>query len=396
MNTKLKKFLIILIIILILILAGLLIYNFLIKKPLSNNGTNGLPNGNLPPGTTNGQESGDKEDEITPPGSLPKAKIKAISQEPVFAPTITADKNKVIYYLRSNGNVWEANFDGSEPNQVSSANLENLVKVIWSPNKSGVITIFQDNLENISKFFYSYTTKNALPLNRYINYIAWSPDSKKIAYQYQNESTDDVNISTANPDGLKYSVLFNTRMKNLIVEWPQGNEIFLREKPSGIALSSLYSLNSLTRTFNKVLSDIYGLSIKWSVKGDKMLFSKTGQGGKSIGIFIANRNGSNDKPLDIGTLAEKCVWSQDIRFVYCAIPKNIGEAKILPDDFYKGTFVANDEFYKINTGTNEKTNILEGETINGTFDATELFLSPNEDYLFFINKGDGLLYSIKL
>jgi hypothetical protein len=185
-------------------------------------------------------------------------------------------------------------------------------------------------------------------------------------------------------------------MKNLIVEWPQGSDLFLREKPSGIATSSLYSLSTSSRAFNTVISNIYGLSIKWSQKGDKMLYSKTDSKGQSIGIYTADRNGTNEKSANVSTLAEKCTWSQDIRYIYCAVPTNIQEAKLLPDDFYKGTFIGNDQFYKINVETGEKTNILEGETINETYDATELFLSPTEDYLMFINKGNGLLYSIKL
>lgn len=386
MNTKLKKILIILIVILIIVLAGLLIYNFLIKKPAQPG-----EGGNLPGA---GEQGPGEQPPIDQP--QPEAKIKAISQEPVFSPTITSDKNQVIYYSRSNGNVWKSDFDGNNLSQVSDANLDNLIKVVWSPDKNNVITVFQDNLENISKYFYSHVTKQVLPLNRYINYITWSPDSKKIAYQYQNDATGINTINTSNPDGTKYNVVLNTRMKNLIVEWPQGTDIFLREKPSGLAQSSLYSINSVTKTFNKIISDVYGFSVKWSSKGDKILYSKTNQNGRNIGIFAADRNGTNEKAAEATTLVEKCTWSQDIRYAYCAIPKNIIDAKILPDDFYKGTFVGDDGFYKINVEISEKTNLFEGKTINGTYDATDLFLSPNEDYLFFINKGDGLLYSIEL
>jgi Tol biopolymer transport system component len=388
MNTKLKKFLIIVIVILVVVLVGLLVYNFVIKKQISpQGGEGGLPSGE------EGQGQGGGEEQTQPRA---QRKIKAISQEPVFAATINASKNAIVYYLRSNGNVWQIDFDGSNPAQISSSNLENLIKVLWSPDKNKVITIFQDNLENISKFFYDYATAKALPLNKYINYVTWSPDSKKIAYQYQNDATGDNNINTANPDGSKFNAIMNTRMKNLIVEWPQGAEIFLREKPSGLVQSSLYALNPLTKAFNKIIADAYGFSTKWSIKGDKILYSKTNQEGEGIRIYIANRNGSNEKALDVFTLAEKCVWSQDTRYIYCAIPRNISEAKLLPDDFYKGTFIGNDEFYKININTSEMTNVLEGEQITDIYDAIELFLSPNEDYLFFVNKGDGLLYAIKL
>jgi hypothetical protein len=185
-------------------------------------------------------------------------------------------------------------------------------------------------------------------------------------------------------------------MKNLIVEWPKGSDIFLREKPSGIAQGSLYSLNTFSKSFNNIMPNVYGLSVKWSSEGNKILYSKTNSKGGNIGIFIADRNGTNEKSANVQTLAEKCAWSQDTRYIYCAIPKNIADARILPDDFYKGTFIGDDEFYKINIGTGEKINILEKESLIETFDAIDLFLSPQENYLFFVNKNNGLLYSIKL
>ena len=390
MDNKLKRILIIVIIILIIALIGLLVYNFLIKKSTTQENEGG----GLPEGQQNEENGAVEEEENIQPQS--EVRIKTISQEPVFSPTMTSDKTKIVYYFRSNGNVWQSNFDGSDLSQTSTIILENLVKVIWSPDKNKVITIFQDNLENISKYFYSYTTQKALPLDKYINYITWSPDSKKIAYQYQNDFTDNNNISTANPDGTKYTTLLKTRMKNLIVEWPKGSDIFLREKPSGIAQSSLYSLNTLSKSFNNIMPNVYGLSVKWSSEGNKILYSKTNSKGGSIGIFIADRNGTNEKSANIQTLAEKCAWSQDTRYIYCAIPKNIADARILPDDFYKGTFIGDDELYKINIGTGEKINILEKESLIETFDAIDLFLSPQENYLFFVNKNNGLLYSIKL
>jgi hypothetical protein len=390
MDNKLKRILIIVIIILIIALIGLLVYNFLIKKSTTQENEGG----GLPEGQQNEENGAVEEEENIQPQS--EVRIKTISQEPVFSPTMTSDKTKIVYYFRSNGNVWQSNFDGSDLSQTSTIILENLVKVIWSPDKNKVITIFQDNLENISKYFYSYTTQKALPLDKYINYITWSPDSKKIAYQYQNDFTDNNNISTANPDGTKYTTLLKTRMKNLIVEWPKGSDIFLREKPSGIAQSSLYSLNTLSKSFNNIMPNVYGLSVKWSSEGNKILYSKTNSKGENIGIFIADRNGTNEKSANVQTLAEKCAWSQDTRYIYCAIPKNIADARVLPDDFYKGTFIGDDEFYKINIGTGEKINILEEESPIETFDAIDLFLSPQENYLFFVNKNNGMLYSIKL
>ena len=387
MNTKLKKILIIIIIILIIALIGLLVYNFFLKPSRTEEIG---PGSQFPEGGEGETVPGEG---ITP---QPDSKTKALGQEAVLSPTLSSDKTKIIYYSRVDGTIWQSNFDGSNLTQISSIRLDNLIDVIWAPDKSNTINIFEDNLGNITKYFYSFSTNKALPLNKYIQDIAWSPESNKTTYQYYNEFTDDNNISTANPDGSGFSNILVTRMKDLIIEWPKGSELFLRERPSGLVQSSLYSLNTFSKSFAKVISEVYGFSIKWSSDGQKILYSKTNSNGKNIEIFTVSRTGSNEKSAKVATLAEKCVWSQDPRIIYCAVPKNIGDAEVLPDDFYKGTFAANDEFWKIDVETGEKTRILGDDEMDEIYDAVDLFLSPEESYLFFVNKVNGLLYSIKL
>jgi hypothetical protein len=153
----------------------------------------------------------------------------------------------------------------------------------------------------------------------------------------------------------------------------------------------------LTKDLTNVLSEVYGMAVKWSPQGDKFVYTKTNKKGKNLYLYVSLKDGSAEANLNISTFVDKCVWSQDNRTIFCAIPKNIGGTEILPDDFYKGVFQSNDDFWKINLETAEITLLVEpwekGEEI---YDAIDLFLSPLEDYLFFVNKKDGLLYSIEL
>jgi len=391
MNTK--KILIIASVLLALSLATLLVYNFFFKAPTGTapreTGVGALPSGSAGKGSGGSSLPGDTN------GTQGQAalKIRPVSKEPVLSPTIGANGQTVKYYTLSNGNIFESDFLGGNLKKISSVTLNGLLKALWSPDKNGVIGVFSDN-NKIKKYFYNYINNQSSLLNEKIGYVAFSPDSKKISYQFIDNQSGQNNISTANPDGSNYKTIFKTRLDNLIVEWPVKEKISLRQPPSGLAQGILYAINSETGDFTKVLSDIFGLSAKWSPKADKILYSSTDDRGKNPKLTLSDSTGANFKNLKLAGLADKCVWGKDDRTIFCALPQEISENAVWPDDYYKGLVILEDDFYKINLETDTKTKIL-GSSDQGSYDAQELFLSPKEDYLFFVNKRDGLLYSIK-
>jgi hypothetical protein len=131
--------------------------------------------------------------------------------------------------------------------------------------------------------------------------------------------------------------------------------------------------------------------------GNKILYSETNSEGKDLKLKIADLEKKTVSELNLVTLPEKCVWSQDNRTLFCAVPKTIPEAAILPDDYYKKKITFNDDFWRINLDTQEMTKIFEAKGLEKTsYNAKELLLPPLENYLLFINQKDGLLYSLRL
>ncbi len=186
-------------------------------------------------------------------------------------------------------------------------------------------------------------------------------------------------------------------MKNLIVEWPSSGQVAIRTKPSGLAQSVVYTIDLATNDFQKIISETYGLTVLWSPLGDKLLFSETDNRGKNLKLKIADLTESTIQELSFVTLPEKCVWSQDNRTLFCAIPKNISTLATLPDDYYKGLIVFADDFWRINLDIGEKIQVYATEDEEAaSYNAKRLLLSPLEDYLLFINKRDDRLYSLEL
>ncbi|MEA2113735.1 MAG: hypothetical protein U9P63_03730, partial [Patescibacteria group bacterium] len=253
---NLKKTLIILIILLVLSAGALIFYNFFFQEKIEPN-------------------SGEAADE---PGFYSNDRIKTISQEPVLG--VSVDKKKVKYYLAGNGNVFESDFDGTNQTRLSSNVLTGLLEILWSPDKNKIIAISTEN-ELIKKYFYDYSTKTAIPLSGKMRWIAWAPDRNKIAYQYYNAQNEDNNISIANPDGSEWVSIIQTRMKNLVVEWPAKNKISIRTRPSGLAKSVIYIISLPSNDLEKI-NEAYGMSALWSPLGNKILFSETNNEGKNL------------------------------------------------------------------------------------------------------------------
>lgn len=371
---NLKKILIILIILLVLSASALIFYNFFFQTEE----TKPSDGGTAEEGTF---YSGDR--------------IKTISQEPVLG--VTIDGQKVKYYLTGNGNAFESDFDGTNQVRLSSNILMGLLEVLWSPDNNKTITISEEN-NLIKKYFYDYATKTALPLNSKIRWIAWAPNKNKIAYQYYNSQNEDNNISIANPDGSEWVSVLQTRMKDLIVEWPAQDKISIRTKPSGLSKSVVYTISLPSNSLEKI-NETYGMSVLWSPLGDKILFSETDSKGKEIKLKLMDLQNQTIEELNFVTLPEKCVWSQNNYSIFCAIPKEISASAVLPDDYYKNKIFFSDDIWRINLDTEEAVavKIFEGsDDFQESYDAQKMILSPQEDYLFFINKKNGLLYSLEL
>lgn len=317
------------------------------------------------------------------------AALRAVSAEPVLSPTIANGKAR--WYAKSNGYIFEANLDGSGSHIISSNVLPGLLKAIWSPNGNQVITLFDDQGQ-IKKYLYDFAAQVSTPLIREIRWLDWSPDQNKVCYQYYSPQNETNNISIANPDGSQWSEIIPTRMKDLIVEWITPEQISLREKASGLAQSSIYTLNATNKEFKKIIDSAFGLTALWSPLGDKILLSETDNRGGGLKLKLADLEESTVKELSIVTLPEKCVWSKDGRTIFCAIPEQIAGDLSMPDDWYQGKISLADSFWQINLGTQEATQI----TDTTDYDAKELLLPDAENYLLFVNRADGRLYSLEL
>jgi len=324
------------------------------------------------------------------------AKIKDISSEEVIAPVIRAEGNKILFYATLDGRVFSIEFDGTGKTTVSSQVLAGLTDVTWTMDRKKVISKFGSEAKK-SVFNYESKTGKALGAGSYN--FAWSNLGDKLLYQYKNGKTNE--LSVADWDGSNWKKITDVTFPRItIAPIPQTSLVSFWNYPVSGEETSLFGVGILGGEAKKLFGGKFGADYLWSPNGKKALVSfAEKQNGSKMGLGVINSDGTGFRDLDIPTLASKCVWTSDGKTVYYALPGNITEGAIMPDDYQVVKFKTKDTFWKINIERGEKTRLIELDELSKIgigFDAMKLFLSDKEDILFFVNRVNGHLYRLEL
>jgi len=109
-----------------------------------------------------------------------------------------------------------------------------------------------------------------------------------------------------------------------------------------------------------------------------------------------NRSSGMITDFSLKTLSEKCAWAPDNITLYCAATASPAHGAY-PDDWYQGIVSFNDNIWRINTDTNAMSSVLVPMSrANQPMDITHMVLTPDQNYLVFINKKDSTLWMFDL
>lgn len=314
-----------------------------------------------------------------------------LSRAPAVSPTLGADE-KTVKFVGKEGGIFEIGLDGQNLKEVKFTALQNLIKILWSPDKNGFIGIYESG--GVRKMsFYDTVKQSATPFSQSVKQIAFSKKENKIAYHYFDGSLESSSIKVSDSNGKNEKTVFQTRLGEMRLDWADEAKISVSTIPTGVAENTLWVLDSNTQKLRAILANIYGLTVKWDNAGERFVFSQTNSRGNGLELWISNQNGTKTNKLDITTLPEKCAFAKDNQNIICAVPAEIPDI-IWPDDYYKRVYSAREQIWKINLSDNKKEMLY--EFLAGEFDAADLALSSDENYLVFLNKVDGNVYSLRL
>ncbi|KKP97334.1 MAG: hypothetical protein US25_C0084G0002 [Candidatus Moranbacteria bacterium GW2011_GWE1_36_7] len=325
-----------------------------------------------------------------------KEKITPISDGAVLGAVVNKKTEKIRYYELATGFVWESSSDGKEKQQVTSTKVAGLKNVSWSPDRNMVLTMAEKE-EKTFFYLYDHVSKKSTLLKDGLDNVVWDNIGTKIFYKYFNADTKEKTLNVSNPDGSDWQKIADVADRNLSISAvPLTSTVSFWNFPNAKEETKLRIVGVTGGEIKTILSDKYGADYLWSPKGDKALVSSLqNKDSKSVMLGIVSIDGKY-QDLNIPTFVSKCVWAEDNKTLYYALPGEMPFDAVMPDDYQNNKFNTSDTFWKMDIATGEKERIIEAVDIKEKYDSSSLFLSATEDALYFINKRDHKLYRISL
>ena len=385
--------------ILLIIIIGLGLYFFYNISPVTptTNTDTGFPIGR-PGGAGNATDINIGLPTDTNRGTATStALLKQISKDPVSGSVIINATNSVqtLFTDRATSHTWRTNLDNVVLEKYTNTTIPKIYESTWSNKADFTVLRYLNGESSVIESFVGKVSSSTLIgkfLPQDVTQLALSPVSNKIFYLTNNTSGSSGFITDSNLATKKLAI--SSPAKEWIVTWPKEDTLTFTTKSSATADGYMFTLNTTTGNFDKVLGGLAGLTTLSNGDLSKTAYSESG--GDSIRFYIYTHKDMKIKSISPGTLPEKCVWGNiNKNIIYCAVPKNIFSFAY-PDVWYQGLVSFNDEIWKINTENNETTLLNNLSASFAGIDAINLQLDKNEEYLTFINKKDLQLWSLKI
>ena len=262
------------------------------------------------------------------------------------------------------------------------------------PNETFVVTIQDEFDETKSEsILASYNTNGRLILNSLGEGVAAvSKKSSSNIFIVRKKDLGVIGYITNTDETDGRPLVWENGYQSWIPMWGINKNIHLQTKASQLSEGYFYKLTEEGR-FEKIFGPENGLLV---LHNEKKKYSIVRN---ADGFYFVNPGGEKiEKQID--TLPEKCVWGEKV--AVCAVPKEIsietlsGKNTLIPDSWYQGDISFDDEFYTIDISTGVTKEIkIEQENIP-PLDIITPIISDDEKVLFFLNKKDWSLWSLKL
>lgn len=334
-----------------------------------------------------------KENEV--PIAIQSLAFETFLNEPVLFPGTARDG--LYYYSVRERNLKHSNYRGDETTTVFHPITGMVKRLLWSPVFIGALAQIEREGQSLW-YFLDTRNQSEVALKPEMSRLAWNTLGDGIFYQYTDPSNGERSLNQSRFDGSEWKKLTDLgTADHFIATIPQSSQVSFWTRPSGLEESRLESMSMVGNERKTLLAGKHGGDYLWSPDGRQVLAgSVETRGSAKPMIGVMDEKGGGYRDLNIPTLVNKIAWSRDSRTLYFAQPGAFPQDAVLPNDYFGRPIITKDTFWKMNLKTGKRERLVPLNEMNVAFDATELFLAPDETYLFFIDRESGKLYRINL
>lgn len=326
------------------------------------------------------------------------SKVSAVIQEAVISPILSQNQNNLKYYEKNSGKAFEVDFFGNGKKAVSALDVPNLEDVSWSIDRTQAILKIKKPDGKTSFTLHNFQDGTDMTLKDNIDEVSWQTNANRIFYKYYDSKNSARSLNVSDPDGKNWKKIADVPYRNVsIAQIPKTGVVSFWNSPDASVKTIFQTVPIIGGEIKTIYQDSFGADYLWDKSGNRALISHSNDNsGSKIQLGIINYSGDGYKDLNIPTFVSKCIWSEDGKTVFYALPGEIPDGSVLPNDYLDGKFNTTDTFWRVNLETGEKNRLVETNEIKGRYDADSLFLNSSESLLFFTNRIDGKLYRIAL
>ncbi|MDB5266773.1 MAG: hypothetical protein JWN89_588 [Parcubacteria group bacterium] len=362
--------------------------------------TGGLPfgagTGNVSPGTPGGETASNPGVSVN---GKPSAKLFRISDTPAagFVSFLKGGFTYVRYLDRATGHIYDVNPATLEKIQITNNTLPKIYEAYFKSDASGaVIRSLKEGSDVVETSILTLTPPKATStaelytvassiLRGNIGEIGVASDNSLL---YATNDTGAIIRSAFN--GEKPVTLFSSAF----TDWRISPSGIATTKAGANALGYSYILGS-KGGLSKLLGPLSALVVAPSKDGKHIAYSY--KDGDTNVLRSLNLTTSAASEIVPGTLAEKCAWSaRSSDTLYCGVPVG-GIGALEPDAWYQGSTHFSDRIWRFNASTGFTDVLVDPKKdFNTEIDIENPALTPDEDYLVFMNKSDLTIWALKL
>ncbi|MEK9171821.1 MAG: hypothetical protein AAB782_01115 [Patescibacteria group bacterium] len=332
----------------------------------------------------------------------PAANLFRLSNTPVAGAVVFDRGNQTIvrYVDRATGHIYDTDLATLEKTKVTNNTLPKIYEAYFRSDGNAVILrSLKDSSDVVENLSLALTPSKATSTSLYtVSSTALRGNISAVAAGSGNTLIyalrDNSSIVTSAFNGTGAKTLFTSAFTDWRLN-TAGNSLIVYTKASTDAPGYAYTLNTSSGVLTKILGPLNGLTAIQNNLGNRILYSYVED--NKMKSFTKNLTNNALSEISPTTLAEKCVWSiKKAGILFCATPTDAPGASE-PDLWYRGVTHFSDRIWLFDTNTDIARVLVEPkQSLRIDIDVFEPKLSPDEDYLIFINKTDLSLWALRL